>query len=266
MNEGYKTKKVKELSAYARSQLIGRYPIAILATLLVTVIEIAATAISQGNVLESSTSGYLLSLLITIIVDLLLGILVFGQANFYLKIARGDETASMGDLFRGIKGLTDKSILTQSVFTGFSVLSLIPAILINFGWVYLPEEYSKYTYIGVTALELIILFISKLYFGMSFYVLADHPKWSVPEILRESLLIMKKKKGRLLLVYLSIIPLFLLSFLACGIGLLWFAPFFNTLLANFYLDAVKEEAWSPIRMNDPKPPRGDDSPTLDIRL
>ena len=77
---------------------------------------------------------------------------------------------------------------------------------------------------------------------------------------------MKKKKGRLALTYLSCIPLFIVSLLACGIGVLWFAPFFQTLLANFYLDLIKEEPWTPKNFNTPTNSPGNDSPTLDIRL
>jgi uncharacterized membrane protein len=266
MDEGYKSKKIRELAADARGQLIGKYGVAILATLIVSSIEILLTLFSQGNSITISTTCYLMSLVITVIIDLLLGILVFGQANFYLKIARGDESLALMDLFRGIRGLTDKAILVQSIFTGFSVISLIPSVLIHFGVVYIPNEYYYYSFIGVTVLEFIIMFISRLYFGASFYILADHPEWSVPEIFRESIYLMKKKKGRLALTYLSCIPLFIVSLLACGIGVLWFAPFFQTLLANFYLDLIKEEPWTPNKFNKPTNSPGNDSPTLDIRL
>ncbi len=78
---------------------------------------------------------------------------------------------------------------------------------------------------------------------------------------------MKNKKGKLLLTYLSTIPLLIVSFLSLGIGLLWFMPYYNNLLANFYLDAIGEDAWDPEHYveSTTKPPE-DDSPTLDIRL
>ena len=265
MEEKYVQKPIKKLYALARGQLIGRYSVAILVTLLLSAVEVLLSFITGANTITSTTMSYLTSLVITVVVDLLLGILVYGQVNFYLKIARG-LNADVIDIFSGFKGVTDKAILVQSVFTAFSVLSLIPSALIRFEVVYLPKEYETYAGVGVFALELLITFLAKLYFGLSFYILYDHPDWSVPAILRESFNLMKKKKGRYTLTYLCAFPLLLAGFAACGIGLLWFVPFFNTLLANFYLDAVKEEAWDPKGPSDFTPDRKDGSSTLDIRL
>lgn len=253
MNELYTPKKIKELSANARAQLIGKYPVAIVATLLISAIELTLTFISQANVMSSTTSGYLTGLVISLIIDLLLGTLIFGMANFYLKIARGQLDLNFRDLFRAFKGLTDKSILTQCVFTGFSLLALIPSILINFRILTFPEDKYLLLMGGVYLVEMIILFGCKLFFGLSFYILADNPEWSVPDIYRRSLFLMKKKKGKLFLAYLSCLPLLIISFMACGLGVFWFVPFFNTLMANFYLDAIEEEPWTP-KLYEPQRP------------
>ena len=263
MSSEFKSKKIKELSALARGQLTGRFSIAIPAVLIITVIETVASGLTQVNTLSVSETGYLLSIIITLVVDLLMGIFIYGESVFFLKIARGNQEVSFSDIFSGFKGLTDKTIVVQSVFTLFSLLSLVPTLLIHYGLVFIPEEYLPLSYVGRMVLELIILFVCQLYFGMSFYVLSDHPEWTPSEVLRESLLIMHNKKGKLLLTYLSVIPLFIVSILTFGIGIFWFMPYMQTLLANFYLDSVKEDAWSPF--NETKTP-SDGSTTLDIRL
>lgn len=269
MNENNNSKTIRQLAALSRAQLIGKYGLAIFVTLLITTIELGLTLLTEANVITSTPSGYLTGVVISIIVDLLLGILVFGQANFYLKIARGSREFSFADLFRGLKGLTDKTILVQSVFTGFSVLALIPSVLIHFGIIYTPAEYYYYLLIGVDLLQIVLIGLAKLFFGLSVYLLADNPDWSVSQIFKESLYRMKNKKGKLLLTYLSTLPLLILSIIPCGIGVLWFTPYFNNLMANFYLDTIGEEPWAPKPYGMPpaptEPPK-DDSPTLDIRL
>ena len=268
MNEGYKKKSISELYALARGQLIGKYSVAIFMTVTISLINVLLSFLTSANTITSTATGYLTNLLITIIVDLLLGVVSYGQNVFYLNIARG-KVAGISDIFSGFKGLIDKTILIRSVFTVVSFLALIPSILIHFNVIFIPVEYMFWANAAILGLQLLLLFLAGLYFGLSYYILSDHPDWSVPAILSESLMLMKKKKGRLTLVYLRAIPLFIVSLLACGVGILWFMPFFNALLADFYLDATSEEAYDPERPapSDQGPtqnPSG--SPTLDIRL
>lgn len=267
--EGYPHKKIKELCKLAKGQLIGKYGIAIIASLLVLVIEMTLTLISNASTMTATVMSYLISIVIAVIIDLLIGVLVFGQNNFFLQIARG-EIPKISEIFRGLKGLTDKAILVQCVFTGFSFLSLIPTILVHFGLIYVPADKVLLVTYGSMLLQYFLLFLAKLYFGLSFYLLADHPEWSVPEIFKESLSLMKGKKGRLLLIYLRCVPVMLLSLLACGIGTFFYMAYYQTLIANFYLDTIGEEGWTPKpEKNEPYPPTqsdSTDSSTLDIRL
>ena len=270
MLEGKKPKKITDLSKLAKGQLIGNYPAAILTSLTFVLIEFTLTLFSAGNSSTITQSGYLMSLLITVILDLLFGVLVYGQSSYFLKLSRG-EKAAVSDLFSGFKGLFDKSILVQTVFTAFSCLGLIPSILYQFGLILIPEEYLLIFSYAAILFPYLINFLAKLYFGLSFYILIDNPEWNVTSIFKESLYLMKKQKGRLLLTYLSALPIMLLSFLSCGIGIFWFYPYFQTLLANFYLDCKSEEGWSLNNVNsdDPSNPGSQnptDSSTLDIRL
>ncbi len=267
MNNSTQSKKIKELAALSRAQLLGKYSIAIFVAFVIGIIRWTISIITEGNVIVSSTTGFLTSTIISLIVDLLLGILIFGQSHFYLKIARGDMNLNISDIFIGFKTNMDKAICIQAIFTGMSLLAFIPSALLHFKILYTPEKYYYYFAIGITVLELLLVFLAKLFFGLSFYILSDNPDWSVTSIFKESLYRMKNKKGKLLLTYLSTIPLLIVSFLSLGIGLLWFMPYYNNLLANFYLDAIGEDAWDPEHyVESTTEPPEDDSPTLDIRL
>ena len=52
--------------------------------------------------------------------------------------------------------------------------------------------------------------------------------------------LMSGHKGRLLRLYISFIPLVLVSVFSCGIAMLWVMPYMNAALAEFYLDVVRK--------------------------
>ncbi len=264
MNEK-KTMSIKELKRLSRGQLIGKYTIAIIASLIITSLNYLILMIEVA-VLGDSTTAFFTGLLIDLIVSLLFGIFTFGESYFFLKIARHSSDLSIGDIFIGFKGLSDRAILIQSVFTLLSFLGNIPSILMAVNLIIVPDEYYIYFNYGVLLLQALLVFFSRFYFGLAFYVLADHQSMSALDALKESVVLMKKQKGRLLLVYLSSIPLALVSIMACGVGFLWFNVYFNTLLANFYLDTTGEKPYAPGNDQNPTAGPSDDSPTLDIRL
>lgn len=266
MNDSYKAKTIKELKAFARGQLIGKYGVAILAILVVSCIYYTATMI-EASVVGDNTSGYVTGLVIDVVINLLFGIFAYGQNAFFLKVARGDKTASPADLFSGLKDVTDKTILIQAVFTAFSFLGIIPSVLLHFKLIIVPDKYYAFFSYGVIALQNLLYFLASLYFGLSFYILADDKEANAADILKRSFKLMKGKKGRLLAIYLSSIPLLLISFCACGIGYFWFGVFFETLLADFYLDTIGEEPFDPrtVKENITQDP-SDGSSTLDIHL
>ena len=52
--------------------------------------------------------------------------------------------------------------------------------------------------------------------------------------LKESVRIMRGKKGKLFYLQLSFMGIYLLGAIACGIGLLWVIPYMQVTMANFY--------------------------------
>ena len=235
-----KGKSIRELMALARGQLIGRYYQAILANGLVMAIQMLIIMLINNGVI-TSVSAYLLSLGISIVVDLLSGALFLGQSYFNLKFVRYDKGISLGDVFYGFKNNLDKAIYVQMIFTFVSLVGSLPGVLVNFGIFEVPEEYFYQARILITGIQLLVVFVARLFYGLSFYVLSDHPDYTVGEVLSESLNLMKKRKGKLFLTYLSMIPYMLLGIFACCVGYLWFVALEQTVLADFYIDAIGEE-------------------------
>lgn len=236
---------IKDLNKKARGQLIGRYNVAIFVIMTVAFIQFIVLSMTDGAYTGSITS-YLLRIVISIIVDLLTGALIFGKSQFFLNLVRGVEPITPKDMFAGFKsGIIDKAICVQAFYTVISLITSIPSVLLSLGMFQISyEEYRSITAI-ISLINIVFLFIEKLFIGLSFYILSDNPEMSVPEVIKKSFELMQNKKGRLVLIYLSSLPLLLLSICAFFIGCLWFLAYFEALLANFYLNAIGEEPSNP---------------------
>lgn len=84
----------------------------------------------------------------------------------------------------------------------------------------------------------VISLLLTLPFFPAFYMVLDFPDWSAATILKKSFEVMNGQKVRLLLLYISFVPAFLLSLFTCGITLIWVIPYQNMALANLYLDIM----------------------------
>ena len=65
--------------------------------------------------------------------------------------------------------------------------------------------------------------------------------WKTEDIFKKSMELMKGNMWRLFHLEFSFLPLILLSFLTCGIGLLWLMPYMHMASTNFYLDLVNPQ-------------------------
>lgn len=84
----------------------------------------------------------------------------------------------------------------------------------------------------------VISLLLTLPFFPAFYMVLDFPNWSAATILKKSFEVMNGQKVRLLLLYISFVPAFLLSLFTCGIALIWVYPYRSMALANLYLDIM----------------------------
>ena len=239
-------KPIRPLKEAARAQLIGRYGIAIPAILLITLIQFITMLLSDSSS-NGSVGSYLLKYAISLIIDLLMGILLFGKSFFFLKIARCQADASAKDVFYGFKNNADKAVLVQLPFTFLSFLCSLPMVLINLGIIPCPTAKYFQTALIFLGVQIVILFIAKLFLGLAFYILADKPNLSPLEILSESVRLMTNKKGRLFLICLSVLPFMILGAFGLVFGILWADAYYQTLLADFYLETIGESLGCPIK-------------------
>ena len=139
--------------------------------------------------------------------------LTWGYQTLFLGAVRGGE-ATAKDMFEGYNKELFSRVLTTTLL--------------------------YYVYVFLWSLLLLIPGCIKSYsYAMTPYILKDNPEMKNNAAIEESMRIMNGHKLELFLLDLSFIGWALLSFLTCGIGFLWLAPYMNMARVNFYEDLKK---------------------------
>ena len=139
--------------------------------------------------------------------------LTWGYQTLFLGAVRGGE-ATAKDMFEGYNKELFSRVLTTTLL--------------------------YYVYVFLWSLLLLIPGCIKAYsYAMTPYILKDNPEMKNNAAIEESMRMMDGHKLELFLLDLSFIGWALLSFLTCGIGFLWLAPYMNMARVNFYEDLKK---------------------------
>ncbi len=200
--------KISELKRKSKKQLKGKWGIAI-TTLFVSLIIISGFYVTMQFL---QPDGGLLPAIGECVSIFLGGMATLGTCKFVLNLAFGNNEEKFNDLFAGV-----------NIY--FKTLGLW--VLINLS-------------VSIATLFLIIPgIIVALMFSQAFFILCEDNSKSIIECLKQSVLIVRGYKIRLLLLELSFIGWWIMSILTLGIGLLWVYPYKQVARANFYLDIRK---------------------------
>lgn len=154
--------------------------------------------------------------LISLLISIILIPLGIGVMWFYLNLARGG-LPKLEEIFFVYKDwkVSLKLIwvsIVQGIFVFlWSLLLLIPGI------------------------------IKGLAYSQVFFLLKDHPEYSVLEAITESRKRMVGYKWKYFLLNLSFIGWGILCIISLGIGFLWLIPYYSTTLAEFYDDIIADK-------------------------
>lgn len=143
---------------------------------------------------------------------LVAGPMELGAAIFSLSIARGKQ-ARLEQLFDGFRFFTN------------ALVTYLLTILYVFLWL---------------LLLIVPGIIAALSYAMVFYILADNPTLKPDDVLERSKQMMDGYKLKLFYMFFRFFLLALLCVLTLGIGFLWFIPYVNITMAEFYED-IKDE-------------------------
>jgi uncharacterized membrane protein len=210
---GFNHMKIREIKKNARQSLKNRWGFALLLTIVTfgiyggiqILVEILISggfeAWIDGENTSATTVGYILSVILAPII----------MSNYwvFLGIVR-KEHVKIGDLFEPFLNL---GLYVKAI--GLYILVAVYTLL----W----------------ALLLIIPGIIKgMAYSQAYFVLKDHPDYSINHAITESRKLMDGYKWSYFLLTLSFIGWGILSILTLGIGFLWLIPYVTASLASFY--------------------------------
>lgn len=211
--------KISEIKRQAKQSLKGNWGLVVLLTFILFLINAvlpnAIDIIMNGgfttriNQDQTSFSADMVSLLVSIVL-IPLSVTVYW---FYLSLIR-NEQPQISQVFSNLKDIKK--------FLKLLGLSFLQHLLV-FLWSFL----------------LVVPGIVKaLAYSQSYYLLRDHPEYSVIQAITESRMRMKGYKWKYFLLGLSFIGWGILCLFTLGIGLLWLIPYIATSIATFYNELI----------------------------
>lgn len=228
----------KKIKAAARKGLDGNYGRCIAVFINIQIIGLLSSyfvlLIPSGHNLFELIISQTVNLIITAFIQ----ILQMGSCFFYLKL-NCKQPVSIIDIYYGFRTNRNQALGVGAVFALITCVCQLPYQICSYYAEYAGRVTDiRFLFLLMTAGQ-IISFLLLIPVMQSFYILLDFPEYSAKQALLLSIRAMKGNYFRYILFNLSFVPLILLSFLCCGIGLLWVNPYMEASMASFYLDLMK---------------------------
>ena len=242
----------------AREKLLGRYSTVIGAILIMQLIFMGVSYVTDAVVDNTTVTGMVIYLAILAIVGLISAVFAVGELTLYMKLSCGDKI-SVWDIFAGFTGHPDKAIILQFNIAVRCLVFWLPfigimAYMTVSGMLSLLDGIDVLTagnnrigteYILMLALFAVVGAIGSVYirilYSQVFYMLIDHPEYETGEIMDKSRKLITGHMWDYLYINISFIPIILLGLLSLGVGLMYIQPYRGVTLTQFYLDLASGE-------------------------
>ena len=228
----------KTLKADARESLLGNLTTAVLSIFICMM----ASSVLAELIAGFDTGSILLSLILTTVMFLVISIcgnmLGIGLSYIFLRL-QYQKGAKVGDLFTAFRGSSDAAVIVSTFLAALRLLCFLPlGILLS---VLSAEGRSAYR------IPLLLLFMAgyaaafviRIRYSMLPYLLLDFPQLLPKEHIRGGVKLIRGHKMRLFRLYLSFLPLQLLTVLSFGIAGLWVSSYERAAEAAFYKDLIE---------------------------
>ncbi len=240
----YNLKSSAELKAIAKERSLGKYGTLVGASVILGIIRIFVLSITSSFVSGSGSSAtFILGRLITLIVTILMGIFISGEAYLYMNLIYS-QTINVSDIFFGFKQQPQKAVWLQGILVVVSTLMTLPmAVAINLLTSAGELDFTLISLaLAIAGVGFILNYYVKIVFSQVFFLLHDFPDWSVKKILSTSIHLMKGKKLKYLYLNISFLPLYLLGIITLFVPLLWINVYVYATMAAFYQDLISSAA------------------------
>ncbi|RKM56158.1 DUF975 family protein [Butyrivibrio sp. CB08] len=230
----YKT--AAQLKGIAKEKSLGRYGTLIGANLLILAIQLlvgAVTTVSSGG----SIIIIVINSIISIIVNILLGLLMSGKAYLYMNLLYSQNVAT-SDIFYGLRQNSQKAVAIQAVFVLVDFVVSLPAQI--FLVMYMRSQAPEHMMLTLLTwtLGLFVDIMVSLIYSQSFFLLHDFPDRSAKELLATSRRLMRGNKFRLFYLNVSFIPLYIFGAIALFVPILWVSVYRYASTCAFYQDLI----------------------------
>ncbi len=225
--------KNREIRAYARERLLGNMLVPVMITIFVYSTRFTFEMVLSLGIMGRDLFSFLFYIALFIVMNSLWGIIKYGICNFYLSFITG-KNANPIRIFAGFRQSTEVIICASLFLTVINVILMLPYLIYSF--FFSPNNYYG---LGVSFLLLLVANLFSLliesYLAPLYFVICDYPGMRLTMVIIMTLSLMNTRNFfKYLFLQISFIPLYILSIMSCGIGLLWVTPYVNTSYAYFY--------------------------------
>lgn len=213
-----------QLKASARNSLTGHYSFFILVFLTCSII------VSMFHALAPLAS-------------LIMHLFFFHTCRIYLMTFCGEKTTIM-DLFTGNpdRAKEMQTIYAACIITLIQFLCMLPSDLLSLTVMKSNSPFRFLLYCITLAAGMALYCYIYLSLFPIYYLVADCPGETITETIKMAVYISRGHRFRLFYLMVGFLPLFLLSLLSFGIGLLWVVPYMQATLTYYYLNLTANKA------------------------
>lgn len=175
--------------------------------------------------------------------SLIMHLFSFHIYRIYLMTFCGEKTTFM-DLFAGNPDHAKEmqTIYAACIITLIQFLCMLPSNLLSLTVMKSNSPFGFLLYCIALAAGLALYCYIYLSLFPIYFLVADCPGETITETLKMAVFISKGHRFRLFYLMAGFLPLFLLSLLSFGIGLLWVVPYMQATLTYYYLNLTANKA------------------------
>ena len=235
-------KENKYLKADARESLLGN-----LTTTVISIFLYMLSTMTLSELIANFRSGsilisLLLSMVVFFVVNTCANMLRLGLSCIFLSLQFG-RTARIRDLLYAFRNDSNTAVIISAFIAVLELACMMPVFL--FLTFFSAQDIPGYQviYLLLFLSGLIGTIAIRIRYAMCSYLFLDFSGFTAEELIRGGTKLIRGHLGRLFRLYLSFIPLYILSVLSFGVASLWVSSYTHAAEAAFYKDLMANTAF-----------------------
>lgn len=231
----YISLKNKEIRSYARERLLGNMLIPCLVTFFFFSTKNTSQLLISLGVFGKDMFSFFFYIALFLVINSLWGIIRYGITRFFITFVTTKKANPMS-LLAGFRYSTNTIVGASFVIAFINILLELPYLIYTF--FFAPDNIFGFGIsLGLFIAASIFMFLIECYLFPVYFIICDYPDMNLATVIVMSMSLMSAKKFiKYIFLRISFIPLYLISLLSFGLGLLWVTPYAYTAYAYFYED------------------------------